>query len=291
MWDSRFTLSAPGVEYTFGAGTGAKIASTKPAGIERETKRQLRGDGRGYHLQKDLLKPGVWEWDLILFEHEGITPRGQLDRLQGAWTAARKSGETALLRWDSDEDEKLIIGRPGRLQANDLNVAERWGFIRVAVQFEAMTNTVMGGYEKQVTTVSTRPLPSEGFVFPLEFPLFFQHSTHRSQNVVLADNRGTVDAPAKVRFYGPCVHPTVTLGRPNVRLLGQLRKGETVTVDPFNKTILDNSGRSRHDMLDPWTPLSELVVPPGLTEVTVKADYGSYEKVVGSVYWRDTWPA
>jgi hypothetical protein len=271
------TLSRP----TFAGG------DVRAADVERSQEDGM-AFGRDYLGSKTVtFEVGVLTDELNMLD-DGDAHRANLDHLdtlEGWWRDERfrnRATAMAVLRSHEAGQTWRCYGRP-RAYEESAGRLTTSGYTPVVCSFALIDDRYYSDAVEQVEATLVPP-PEGGIVFPLTSAgpdtkdkpgasLFT--STLETEGHTIARVTGARATWPWVEFHGPVLNPRVDIGELRIGLVGNLRFGESVTVDPrpWKRTVLRSDGANLAGWLDPDTPaLRHCLLYPGDHDVIFRGN-------------------
>lgn len=219
---------------------------------------------------RDQLTPPVWSFKFSVAQPSGAAPSAVLDSLEAlakAWRGAgdrRKPGTVVPLRYMIKDRVRVVYGRP-RNFAYDPSRNIEDGDIEASAQF-ALRDTVHYSDELVSSELMLRQPPTGYVTLPAVWPLLSVVQSDRQGSFVLP---GSVPVqPEEIVFYGPVTNPAVATAEWSVALNGTIPYDGWVSVDPKNRTVLNQGGGSVAGWLSRKTYLPDVQLNPGPVGLT-----------------------
>lgn len=267
----------------------AFVQTFTPGSVEHRTQDHDNPVGDGLHFGRDLVKPPLWAWELLVYR-PGLEQEAadDLAALAGAWSAdaVRQSpGAVQSLRYHRAGRTRRVFGRARRF--SPVPARMRLGRIPVVCDFQLADHLHYGDVEESVTR-GLVPATVGGLLAPLSSPLSTLTEAGPRIGQFVVDG----DAPtwARVVFRGPVSNPWAQVAGWRVQLSGSIAYDRSVTVDarPWVRTVRRSDGAYVGGMLTRASRMDRMLLPPGQHEVAF-GGIDDTNTATTSLLWRPAW--
>lgn len=286
--DFQFDLNG----YTFGYRMPISVdqAGFTPEAGETIDQDQINPATGARMMGRDVASAGVWSWMMHMNTETDQDALAELARMGRLWKNDGKgwptTGTVAMLSYRIGGRTRVVFGRP---RAFDYSLDNRLlgGYIPPSATF-ALSSPLHYDSNEQVVLMKLGTEPSEGLAFPAAMPFTFETVPGfvPSWQVKVAGDAPT--API-VKFTGPVMDPSVTIGTFELGFSGSLPEGASIEVDcrPWAHTMR-RVGSSPDLAPSRDTRLNRALLQPG----TYAGQYRGLDlsgKSSCQVRWRDAW--
>lgn len=274
------------------------VRSLSPAGAEVRTRDNPRLGRDGVVPGRDFLGGATWAIELSTNARYATEAREIYSRLQAIWhdpEARKASGKLIPLDYEVNgtHEWRRVYGRPRSFDPPTGDVLMLQGRADFGCEFEVLDPRFFSGADEGLHehTLTHFGEMTGGIYAPVAAPVATRGTSGSRAGALV--NAGTVHTPVHVVFYGPIEDARIRSGTGwEVGFNGSLLYDERVEIDPMAHTVTlydgDGVGRPAFSRLTRRSQLSEIGIPPGLTNVFFSGiDPTHSSRAV--IQWRDAY--
>lgn len=256
--------------YEFGCDSPVKVLTLQTGGLRWRVQDQENPVSDGVWFGADYVDPEPIEMDASVTGSTPAEAREELARFFRAWHAWDRAtpGSEVALRYGIHGDERVVYGRPRDFNFNETTL---WSQPRVRgnLLFERSGHYFYGAQRKLPLTIT--PGTAGGLVFPIVFP--WGTTQGGTRQGVIEDGGGEVPTDdVQLTVRGPINRPIIRGAGWQVALSTSLAWDRSITINTRQRTALWDNGSSAAGTLSRRSRLSDVVIPPGSSEIRFEGE-------------------
>lgn len=241
-------------------------------------------------MGRDVRSAGSWSWMMHMNTETDAEALAELARFGAIWTRNgqgwENTGEVAMLTYRLAGRDRVVFGRPREFDY-ELDNRILGGYIPPSAKFALSSPLHFSAAEQSVVMKLGADAPG-GLSLPSAWPFSFETAPGFVPSWAMTVGGDSRTSPI-VKFTGPCLNPSVTIGTFKLGFAGSLPEGASIEVDcrPWAQTF-KRVGSTADLVATRDTRLNRAVFYPG----TYAAQYRGLDLTGQSscqVRWRDAW--